>query len=621
MSSSPQQDPYQTLGISKDADLAAVKGAYRKLVLKCHPDKIQDAALKAVKQDEFQQVQQAYELLSDDTRRMKYDEQMKLYELRKEMGRGGPPPGQSVFDYQVRTAEPRTSSFRSSPKEAQRPYGQASPRVYDEEPRSSSFEEPLRARARKTSTYEERRRPATRDGERSRRSEEEREHERWEKTFKRNVHEAIKKNRDKERRKGVEEKFSRAYVEDDDSEDAYRPRAETKSSRSPEEAMRGGERWARVAEKLLRKEKEMDMLTDRAKKLDIKLDTKTKVAVQYMQDARRKAEPEMDPRPKPVRRAETFPETPYTIRHAAPPSPYVEDDDSPRRSSASRAVPTRRASEQIPAQSRSSGKERRTSPYDRDAYIVEASPPSPPDPPRRKPPLQSYTSEPPILSSASRKEPHRSKTFQSEYTRRESTTAPPPLPRASTFQAGDKSKSSSRGSNLKTQMHYGNDSSDSDDYSPRRTTRREPPLETTRRYVYDKGRTVPLERYRSALREDNYENPRDRSESPRDTRGSAERPPLARSGGSGNHHSSYSRGYSSHSPDPIIKEARPKMPARDSTGGGSNRGPYFGEVKYATQFGPEHVRYSPDGYRRGSDPTHHRDFAYPPKPSREMAYT
>jgi len=619
MSSPPQPDPYQTLGISKDADLSTVKSAYRKLVLKCHPDKIQDPTLKAVKQDEFQKVQQAYELLSDDTRRMKYDDQMKLYELRREMGRGGPPPGHSVFDYEIRTAEPRTASFRSSPKEPQRPYGQASPRAYDEEPRPSSFEEPLRARARKTTTQEERRRPATRDGERSRKSEEEREHERWEKNFKRNVHEATKKNRDKERRKGFEEKFSRAYVEDDDSEDGYRPRAETKSSRGPEEGTRASERWARATAKVLGKETDMDVLTDRAKKLDIN----TKVAVQYMQASRRqKAEPEMDPRPKPVRRADTFQETPYTVRYASPTSPYAEEDDSPRRSSAARAAPTRRASEQMPDQSRSSGKERRTSPYD--AYIVEASPPSPPDPPRRKPPLQSHSSDPSTLPSVSRKEPHRSKTFQSEYVRRDSATAPPPIPRASTFQAGDKPKSSGRGSNLKTQMHYGGDGSDSDGYSPRRSTRREPPVETTRRYVYDKplGRTVPLDRYRSVLREDNYENPRDRSESPRGgTRASAERPPLARSGGSGNHHSSsYSRSYSSHSPEPIIKEARPKMPARESTGSGSNRSHFFGEVKYSPQYGPEHVRYSPDGYRRGSDPTHHRGFGYPPRPSRETAY-
>jgi curved DNA-binding protein CbpA len=619
MSSSPQQDPYLALGITKDADLSAVKTAYRKLVLKCHPDKIQDPTLKAAKQDEFQRVQQAYELLSDDTRRMKYDEQMKLYELRKEMGRGGP-PGQSPFDYEIRTAEPRSAGFRSSPKETQRPYGQPSPRAYDEEPRASSFEEPLRARARKTTTtYEDRKRPATRDGERSRRSEEDRDYERWEKERERTMHGAAKKNRDKERRKGAEEKFSRsagAYAEDDDSDDTYRPRAEAKSSRGPEEGSRARERWARAAEKVSRKEREMDALTERAKKLDIN----TLKAVQYMEASRRKAEPEMESRPKPVRRAETLQEAAYKIRFAAPPSPYAEDDDSPRRSSAARAVPTRRASEQVPVQSSSSGKERRTSPYDRDPYIVEASPPTPPDPPRRKPPLQSHTSEPPILPNTSRKEPHRSKTFQSEYVRRDSTTAPPPLPRAATFQAGDKIKSSSRGSNLKTQMHYGSDASDSEGYSPRPSSRREP-IETTRRYIYDKGRTVPLERYRSALREDNYEDPRDRSESPRGTRRSgADRPSLSRSGGSGTQHS-YSRGYSSHSPEPIIKEARPKMPARDSTGSSSSRVPYFTDIKYAPQYGPKDVHYSPDGYRRGSDPTHHRDFPYQSRHSRETAYT
>ena len=274
MSSPPQQDPYLALGITKDADLSAVKTAYRKLVLKCHPDKIQDPTLKAAKQDEFQRVQQAYELLSDDTRRMKYDEQMKLYELKKEMGRGGLPPGQSPFDYEIRTAEPRSAGFRSSPKETQRPYGQPSPRAYDEEPRASSFEEPLRARARKTTTtYEDRKRPATRDGERSRRSEEDRDYERWEKERERTMHGAAKKNRDKERRKGAEEKFSRsagAYVDDDDSDDAYRPRAEAKSSRGPEEGARARERWARAAEKVSRKEREMDALTERAKKVDIR---------------------------------------------------------------------------------------------------------------------------------------------------------------------------------------------------------------------------------------------------------------------------------------------------------------------------------------------------------------
>jgi curved DNA-binding protein CbpA len=76
-------DPYTLLGVAKDAKLPEIRSAHRKMVLRCHPDKVQDAALKAVKQDEFQKVQQAYELLSDDSRRLQYDEQVKLWELRK----------------------------------------------------------------------------------------------------------------------------------------------------------------------------------------------------------------------------------------------------------------------------------------------------------------------------------------------------------------------------------------------------------------------------------------------------------------------------------------------------------------------------------------------------------
>ncbi|KUJ21480.1 heat shock protein DnaJ, partial [Mollisia scopiformis] len=73
MNSTLPPDPYKLLGVAKDAKLPEIRSAHRKLVLKCHPDKVQDAALKAVKQDEFQKVQQAYEILSDDSKRQQYD--------------------------------------------------------------------------------------------------------------------------------------------------------------------------------------------------------------------------------------------------------------------------------------------------------------------------------------------------------------------------------------------------------------------------------------------------------------------------------------------------------------------------------------------------------------------
>lgn len=81
-------NPYKILGITIDAQLHEIRTAHRKLVLKCHPDKVEDPSLKAQKQDEFQKVQQAYELISDEARRSQYDDQVKLFELRRKMGRG-----------------------------------------------------------------------------------------------------------------------------------------------------------------------------------------------------------------------------------------------------------------------------------------------------------------------------------------------------------------------------------------------------------------------------------------------------------------------------------------------------------------------------------------------------
>ncbi|KAF1350934.1 DnaJ domain-containing protein, partial [Delphinella strobiligena] len=73
MSSPLPPDPYVGLGVSKDADAAQIKSIYRKLVLKCHPDKVTDAAKKAEAADEFHRIQQAYEILSDEERRSRYD--------------------------------------------------------------------------------------------------------------------------------------------------------------------------------------------------------------------------------------------------------------------------------------------------------------------------------------------------------------------------------------------------------------------------------------------------------------------------------------------------------------------------------------------------------------------
>ena len=61
-------DYYQNLGISKDASPDDIKKAYRKLALKYHPDKNDG------NKERFQQIQEAYETLSNPQKKHEYDE-------------------------------------------------------------------------------------------------------------------------------------------------------------------------------------------------------------------------------------------------------------------------------------------------------------------------------------------------------------------------------------------------------------------------------------------------------------------------------------------------------------------------------------------------------------------
>jgi len=84
MSSDSLPDHYKALGVEKTADAATIKSIYRKLVLKCHPDKVTDPELKQQKQEEFHKIQEAYEVLVDDQKRGDYEARLAFEALRKE---------------------------------------------------------------------------------------------------------------------------------------------------------------------------------------------------------------------------------------------------------------------------------------------------------------------------------------------------------------------------------------------------------------------------------------------------------------------------------------------------------------------------------------------------------
>lgn len=250
-------DPYKILGVSKDAQIPEIRSAHRKLVLKCHPDKVQDPKLKAEKQDEFQKVQEAYELLSDDRQRQKYDDQIKLAELREQFRSKAniSTPRSSPKEYNVYMAEPRTTTRPRSPASAPKPYATYSrswedeisrgPRIFDAgTPRSSRREASFAERPSKREVEREREkdreireREKERDRERRKREDAMRRAEKEAKEQRRAEKRLREKQRDKEIRRETDEKkrHARPYIESYDEDSPSKSDKKKSSSKRYEE--------------------------------------------------------------------------------------------------------------------------------------------------------------------------------------------------------------------------------------------------------------------------------------------------------------------------------------------------------------------------------------------------
>lgn len=80
------EDYYNLLNVSKSASADEIKKAYRKLAIKWHPDKNKGDASA---EEKFKKISEAYDVLSDDTKRSQYDQ---FGHAAFQQG-GGPRPG------------------------------------------------------------------------------------------------------------------------------------------------------------------------------------------------------------------------------------------------------------------------------------------------------------------------------------------------------------------------------------------------------------------------------------------------------------------------------------------------------------------------------------------------
>ena len=90
-------DYYAILGVSPKASLSEIKKAYRSLAAKYHPDKHKGNDLEDLAREKLVQINQAYEVLSDENRRADYDRERQLRPSGAP-GRSSPSSGPSTLE-------------------------------------------------------------------------------------------------------------------------------------------------------------------------------------------------------------------------------------------------------------------------------------------------------------------------------------------------------------------------------------------------------------------------------------------------------------------------------------------------------------------------------------------
>lgn len=569
MSFEPLPDHYKALGLSQGADAATIKKTYRKLVLTCHPDKVTDETLKAQKQDEFHKIQQAYETLSDDTRRDTYHTELKLQQLRREkLARTA--SGTSVEPKSARFSQPTSGggSYTANTSsryqtEERKPSGTTSSRHHDYD------EERYHSNHKTDSYFSSPRRSSPRPTPSSRSSREKYEKEvRREKPSDRTRSSATKA-RDSDRR----DRTGRFPVESDGSSGEDRARRERERGYKPRSAEDDSQR----REERRRDDRRYDDFENMTPPRKLSVQQQQDDALRYINKSRAEAEPSL--RPSPVRTAsrDYYDTGSRSSRHRE-----VRPDPAPRRSSAR-------------------PKERPSMPSRRD---TDRGIPDIVDWDDRRPSFKQSASSPadiriPTLPTRSSTDSHR-RTERSppRFPGLSRSATAPIVPGAESASRRD-AKSYPRPSNLRNET---NGSPEHDAYP----TIPAPQSSSKTYYSYNPGdggvKAMEPPPHRTILREP--ERVRHRSPSPINIG----KPPMGANRPSLHSSKTYSPGRSSRQTSPVREERgrsgkmyygeQPSKYTREK--GMSDRQPEYSShnVAYAPNYGPEDIRWAP---RRGDD--------------------